>query len=162
MPQSAQSPTQKARQVLINHWDGELPIDPAAIAGKLGISVKPVTGCDYSGKAYQEDGSWVIEYNDSESNLRQRFTIAHELGHHLMSHTDATHQFRDDPSKFNLNVAIPEETQANKFAAELLMPKLAIEHFVFNENISSLNKLAELFSVSTVAMQYRLKNLGLL
>lgn len=162
MHQSAQSPTQKARQVLINHWDGELPIDPAALAGKLGIFVKPVTGCDYSGKAYQEEGSGIIEYNDSESKLRQRFTIAHELGHHVMSHTDATHQFRDDPSKFNLNVAIPAETQANKFAAELLMPKLAIEHFVFNEKISSLKTLAELFSVSTVAMQYRLKNLGLL
>ena len=147
---------------MINHWDGELPIDPAALAKKLGIAVKPVAGCDYSGKAYQEDGSGIIEYNDSESKLRQRFTIAHELGHHVMSHTDATHQFRDDPGKFNLNVAIPEETQANKFAAELLMPKLAIEHFVFNEDISSLNKLAELFSVSTVAMQYRLKNLGLL
>lgn len=156
------SPAQAAKQVLTEYWDGRLPIDPAAFARKMGIAVEPISGADYSGKAYQQDDTRYIEYNDTESALRQRFTIAHELGHHLLAHTDASHQFRDDSSKFNLNVAIPEETQANKFAAELLMPKLAIEHFIFNENISSLDELAKRFSVSTVAMQFRLKNLGLL
>lgn len=156
------SPAQTAKQVLTEYWDGNLPVDPVSLAQKMDIAVKPVSGADYSGKAYQQDDTRCIEYNDSESLMRQRFTIAHELGHHLLAHTDANHQFRDDPSKFNLNVAIPEETQANKFAAELLMPKLAIEHFIFNEKISSLNELAKRFSVSTVAMQYRLKNLGFL
>ena len=156
------SPAQAAKQVLTEHWNGQLPIDPVALAKKMGIIVKPVSGTDYSGKAYQQGDKRCIEYSDTESILRQRFTIAHELGHHLLSHTDSNHQFRDDPSKFNINVTIPEETQANKFAAELLMPELAIDHFIFNENISSLNELAKKFSVSMVAMQFRLKNLGLL
>jgi len=156
------SPATTANRVLTQYWDGQLPIDPASLAQKMGVTVKPIRGADYSGKAYQDHNTCYIDYNDSESALRQRFTIAHELGHHLLNHTDATHQFRDSPKDFALNVVSPVETEANKFAAELLMPKFAVEHFILNKGISSIPKLANLFSVSTVAMHYRLKNLGLL
>jgi Zn-dependent peptidase ImmA (M78 family) len=161
-PSRINNPTVKAREVLAKYWDGELPIDPSAIAKKMGIVVTPVTCCGYSGKAFQEDDQAVIEYDRDEYSLRQRFTIAHELGHHVLGHTGNGHQFRDEASKFNLNVPIPEESQANKFAAELLAPEMAIKHLIFKEKINSLTKLAEKFSVSTVAMKYRLTNLGLL
>ncbi|WP_050897796.1 ImmA/IrrE family metallo-endopeptidase [Methylobacter tundripaludum] len=128
----------------------------------MGITVIPVSSRGYSGKAYQVNNQSVIEYDQTEFLLRQRFTIAHELGHHVLSHTDNGHQFRDEANKFSFNISIPEETQANKFAAELLAPEIAIKHFVFKEKINSLTQLAELFSVSTVVMKYRLTNLGLL
>lgn len=155
-------PDQAAQQVLLENWDGTFPVDPRAVAEKAGISIRPVSSRDYSGRAYIENGVQVIEFNTSDSSLRQRFTIAHELGHHALHHTEAGHRFRDDPSKFSLNVVSPKETAANKFAAELLMPELAVKHFVINKNITSLEELAKLFSVSTVAMKFRLKNLGLL
>lgn len=155
-------PDQAAQQALLEYWDGSFPVDPRALAEKVGIAVRPVSNQNYSGKAYIENDVPVIEYNRSDSFLRQRFTIAHELGHHALNHTQAGHRFRDDPSKFSLNVVSPKETAANKFAAELLMPELAVKHFVINKNITSLDQLAELFSVSTVAMKFRLKNLGLL
>lgn len=156
------NPTIRAQEVLSKYWDGKLPIDPHAIAEKMGITVKPVSCCGYSGKAFQENNRPVIEYDAEEYSLRQRFTIAHELGHHVLGHTENGHQFRDDANKFNLNVPSPEESQANKFAAELLAPEMAIKHLVFKENINSLITLAEKFRVSTVAMKYRLTNLGLL
>lgn len=161
-PIKTNNPTGKAQELLEKYWDGKLPIDPASIAEKMGITVKPVSFCGYSGKAFQDNGKSVIEFDDREFPLRQRFTIAHELGHHVLGHTKDGHQFRDEVGKFNLNVTIPEETEANKFAAELLAPEIAIKHYVFNKNINSLTKLANLFSVSTVAMKYRLTNLGLI
>jgi Zn-dependent peptidase ImmA (M78 family) len=155
-------PNRKAVEILTRYWDGVLPIDPIAIATKMGIAVKPVVCRGYSGKAYQENNQSIIEYDYTEFPLRQRFTIAHELGHHVLGHTNNGHQYRDEANKFNFNVSIPEETQANKFAAEFLTPEIAIKHFIFKNNINSLTELAELFSVSTVAMKYRLTNLGLL
>ncbi len=151
----------KAQEILTHYWDGELPIDPIVIAKRMGITVNPISS-EYSGKAYQENNQAIIEYDTREFPLRQRFTIAHELGHIVLGHTENGHQYRDEASKFNFNISIPEETQANKFAAELLAPEIAIKHFVFKEKISSITKLAELFSVSTVAMKYRLTNLGLI
>lgn len=156
------NPTVKAREVLAKYWDGGLPIDPRAIAEKMGITVKPVTCCGYSGKAFHKNDQAVIEYDENEFSLRQRFTIAHELGHHVLGHTASGHQYRDEANKFSVHVPIPEESQANKFAAELLAPEMGIKHFIFKENINSLDKLAEKFSISTVAMKYRLTNLGLL
>jgi Zn-dependent peptidase ImmA (M78 family) len=156
------SPKQVSLQVLTGHWNGNLPVDPVAIAKKLGVSVNPVCDSAYSGKAYLERGIRIIEYNGADPVLRQRFAIAHALGHHLLTHTDETHSFDDDPSKFSLHVASHQEAEANQFAAELLMPEMAVEHLIFKKNITSLDELAKLFSVSTVAIQYRLKMLGLL
>ncbi|MEQ1739763.1 MAG: ImmA/IrrE family metallo-endopeptidase [Methyloglobulus sp.] len=155
-------PISKAQEILARYWDGKLPIDPIDFANKMGITVKPIESCEYSGKAYQENGLGFIEYDWTEFPLRQRFTIAHELGHIVLGHTDNGHQFRDEVSKFNFNITIPEETQAIKFAAELLAPEIAIKHFVFKDKISSIEELSKLFLVSTVAMKYRLTNLGLM
>lgn len=157
-------PVKKAKQVLTECWDGLLPVSPKKIAEKVGVSVRAAANNEpYSGKAFLENEIKVIEYKSSEIPLRQRFTIAHELAHHMLGHTNEGHKYRefqDDVSKFNLREADPFEIQANKFAAELLMPKEAVEYLIMEKNITSLNKLAELFQVSTVAMKYRLTNLG--
>lgn len=61
-----------------------------------------------------------------------------------------------------------EEAQANRFAAELLMPRSTVEH-LFKENFNRatnelllLRLLANAFEVSSSAIQYRLVNLGLM
>lgn len=55
----------------------------------------------------------------------------------------------------------PIEVEANRFAAELLMPEAAVRHYV-QHGIISISELARTFAVSEVAMKYRLKNLGIL
>ena len=52
----------------------------------------------------------------------------------------------------------PEEVSANRFAAELLMPKEMVEEFL-DQGLSAW-EMARRFGVSDEAMGYRLHNLG--
>jgi Zn-dependent peptidase ImmA (M78 family) len=126
-------------------------------------------------------GEWVIGVNTTTSARRQRFTIAHELGHLLLHEGDLildyyirTHfkgdevrvNFRDAESSLATN---SQEIEANRFAAEILMPR----DLVFDEARNVLQaeplsrdelikKLAATFNVSPEAMGYRLVNLTIL
>lgn len=64
----------------------------------------------------KDSGDKVIYYNPNESANRQRFTIAHELGHHVLGHTMYGDMFRDN---FKDGIYHPEEIAANSFAAEI-------------------------------------------
>lgn len=101
----------------------------------------------------------TIQYDATEYGPRARFTIAHELGHHVMEHGN---RFRDNAGSFSAINYDPVEVSANRFAAELLMPYAVVERFVKDEGITDVAVLADRFDVSQVAMRYRLKNLGLL
>lgn len=104
--------------------------------------------------------------------MRQRFTIAHELGH-LALHPGKV--LIVDPSvRVNLRNEVSslgtdfEEIQANVFAAELLMPRTLITRLVpelasaTSSHENTVTSLAGLFQVSKEAMSYRLINLGIL
>lgn len=153
---------QYANALLAKHWSGRtLPIDPAAIASSEGVGVTPF-GFDElaaaSGWYRLVDGRPVIFYNPTEAPTRQRFTIAHELGHHAMAHGPRP---RDGAAAFNLMNYDPIEASANRFAAELLMPEATLRLMVADRNYASIQSLASAFNVSEVAMTYRLKNLGI-
>jgi len=165
------NPTAQADALLEQHWDGMLPVPVARIAERLGVTLRyELLEGDLSGVLYRaEDGRVVLGVNSWHADVRQRFTIAHELGH-LTLHADTLHVdgfiARDSQSSLAIK---PEEIDANAFAAELLMPR--------NTILEQLNKLidadadlalkravaelARLFDVSEQAMQFRLVNLGL-
>jgi Zn-dependent peptidase ImmA (M78 family) len=79
------------------------------------------------------DGSAVIGVNALHHTKRQRFTIAHELGHLLLHKDESIHvdkQFLVDRSRLlgkrdrvSSQAEDPKEIEANQFAAELLMPR---------------------------------------
>jgi Zn-dependent peptidase ImmA (M78 family) len=114
----------------------------------------------------------AIVVNSTESPLRQRFTVAHELGHFVLGHRQRLYvnstisvNFRDSSSGLATK---REEVEANQFAAALLMPDDLVDAKV-NELLgqdSALGdeelaiRLARNFQVSSLAMQYRLVNLG--
>ncbi len=67
-----------------------------------------------------------IMINASHPPPLQRFTAAHELGHHLLGHSDS---FDDAQSIVDGGGADdPKEVAAQTFAANLLMPIMAVEH----------------------------------
>lgn len=155
--------------ILNNYWDWKIPVDLEGIAQKLNIIVNPINpfddhkykGC--SGAADITDGKRMIYYNLLDSPNRQRFTKAHEIGHHLLGHvTNEQAFFRDHPKEFNANVSSYLERDANNFAAQLLMPSEAIKTMLFKNNVKDIEQLASEFQVSEAAMYYRLKNLGYL
>lgn len=156
-----------AKAVLNSHWDGRLPVRPDLIAHKMGIKVTPLVsdGSNSSQCGFAEitpEGRHVISYNTSDPHSRIRFTLAHELGHHVLGHTRNGKKFREytNPSWNDGNYV--EEKDANRFAAELLMPEEAIETLINREKVYAVADLAKRFDVSEEAMYWRMKNLGYL
>jgi Zn-dependent peptidase ImmA (M78 family) len=111
----------------------QVPVDVEKIAIGLGINVAKVkfSKDEISGaiKMKGKSGSPVIAVNEDHCKERQRFTIAHEIGHFVLHsieslHVDSTQEpvyFRDaNAVSSTTNI---KEVQANQFAAELLMPR---------------------------------------
>jgi Zn-dependent peptidase ImmA (M78 family) len=127
---------------------------------------------DVSGVLYRESNRVLIGVNSTHAPTRQRFTIAHEIGHLLM------HEGRpvvvDRLVRVNINLrdgtSSREENEANAFAAELLMPRnliaSEIERFLQRARRvvpqELVDELSSTFRVSAEAMSYRLENLGIL
>ncbi len=141
-----------------------LPVNPIDIANAHGIEVIPKKDLEnVSGSVCNHNGHIVIEYNANENPLRQRFTIAHEIGHYLAGHVDENNKcLRDSSKSYSKKNYDFQEVEANRLAAEILMPKKILEQYVFDKHTTSITELAEIFDVSELAMQYRLKNIGLI
>lgn len=152
-----------AKEFLLRFWDQQLPVDPIKIATAYGAQVFQRgnfgdEGWQFSGYFHYRDGIQpTIEYNATEPRTRQRFTIAHELGHFALGHRDAPR----DSGNFQASGDF-KEVSANRFAAELLMPSELVTHYYRNGLVNSIDDLAMTFGVSRDAMGYRLINLGLI
>lgn len=152
-------------RLLLEHWDGRLPVRPEAIAEAIGVEVRPEFGIEdgVSGLAFVENGRPVIAYNILEPYVRQRFSLAHELGHVALDHlSGGVTRFRDTRENFTASNRDPQEIAANQFAAAILMPSEMVEFAVRTQGISSVEELANMFAVSTAAMKFRLLNLNLI
>ena len=105
----------------------------------------------------EDDKSFTIFLSPETSPLRDNFTIGHELGH-LLLHTDF-----DAPgvAHFNRFGSDRAETEANWFAASLLMPR---DEFTASarENGPDPYLLAGRFGVSVAAANVRLRALRLI
>ncbi|UQN37332.1 ImmA/IrrE family metallo-endopeptidase [Alcaligenes aquatilis] len=157
-------PIATATALLNGYWDRKLPVNPTHIAQRLGITVVPelslVGGA--SGLIEEVGGLTTIRYDMTEPAVRQRFTVAHELGHFSLKHLNEGQRcFRDTKAQFFSHQVDPRETAANQFAAELLMPREAVEYLVQEHKLLDVSRLANLFHVSEAAMGFRLKNLAL-
>ncbi len=92
-------------------------------------------GYEILGKISFDPTEIIIAKDIQSSSFRQRFTIAHELGHFFLLHNKfiKNEYYSEIDYKNNEEYLIPNsnikklETQANIFASQLLMPKL---HFI--------------------------------
>lgn len=146
------------------YWDGVLPVNPGAIALKIGLKLVIKPDMAEVGKVeLGPDGFVVVSVNSASLGPRQRFTIAHEIGHYALGHLNqARPVLRDDISSFSTGTFDGAERAANKFAMALLMPERVVKFAIVERKITSLAKLAEMFSVSEVAMRARLVELNIL
>ncbi len=140
----------------------EYRVDPIMIANQYGIQVVPDPLLDVDGMIEKkDDGSIIITYNNSAHPNRQRFTIAHELGHFINGHLDGyLKKYRDTSKNYSLSNYCIHEVEANRTAAKILMPEATLEYLIYTKGITDLDTLAEILEVSTLALHYRLKNLG--
>lgn len=126
------------------------PIDVDRIARDLHIHILRAPADGWSGAVESSEERAVIFVDKNDSLPRQRFTIAHELGH-LLQHPVGV--FHRDQSGTPYTA---EERQANAFAAALLMPFGVMEPFVEKYGPDA-KTLADIFQVSERAMNVRLK-----
>lgn len=154
-----------AHSILEKYWDRALPVDLLDIAEKLGVQVLPGNfskgffGSDdeISGTFQYVNGVPTCTINESHHINRQRFTLAHELGHFVLEHGE---KCDDSKTLYRQNGHTdPVEIEANNFAAELLMPKTAVNVLIKDKGCG-ISELADWFQVSEQAMYFRLKNLG--
>lgn len=127
----------------------------------------------------QDRNEFGIFIEETDHPNRKRFTFAHELGHYFL-HKDELKKgngyFVDNEKTFSLFRACFSrqledvdtqvkrkvmESEANCFAAELLMPKALVEK-AYPELNYNIKELASFFRVSEQAMTFRLFNLSLL
>jgi Zn-dependent peptidase ImmA (M78 family)/transcriptional regulator with XRE-family HTH domain len=114
-----------------------------------------------SGMSYRGDFT-VIFINRSHAKERRLFTLAHELAHILMHFSEEWNAGGVSLFSSRKN---PTEKMANKFAAELLMPRHHVDEArrAAGERLRSVEALdafARVYNVSRDAMFYRLVDLG--
>jgi Zn-dependent peptidase ImmA (M78 family) len=121
--------------------------------------------------------SAIIGLNISHSKTRQRFTLAHELGHFSLHKNSDGLMYVDDRDFFvrfrnphSSGGSDREEREANAFAAEILMPKDFLERDIetvgdelsLSAEHTFIAELAARYGVSRQALSFRLINLGLI
>jgi len=136
------------------------PLDVAGLVKALGIKMnfEPMQG-EESGSLikHKKTGDWHIKVNSLHHPHRQRFTIAHEIGHHI-KHGAFADEFIDT-TFFRNDESNKQETEANAFAAELLMPSDKFIAFIEAGN-TQVEDISKHFQVSSMAVRIRAKQLG--
>jgi len=157
----------EAKTLLKEHHVDGVPVDIESIARALGVQVNfEALENDISGLILFENGSARVAINNSQHPNRQRFTLAHEIGHLRLHTTEEDRVFVD--KRFFRNDAsskgeLKEEIEANAFAASVLMPEKFISEYVDrDQGITDIDvfRLATKFEVSEQAMTLRLVKLG--
>ncbi len=144
-------------KVLEENSIAEPPIDPWEIAENNGIKVQRVTfGTHKEIAGFFDFEKNIIYVNSEESNNRQNFTVAHELGHHFLHRG----LFEKDPKKYSVLLRAPMgaavdplEKEANAFAAHLLVPRKMLKKYA---SVAGIQDLARLFIVSPEVIRNRM------
>jgi len=149
--------TDKIRSILKKVGIKEPPVPIEKIAELFAIKIIPYPSFpdNVSGTIVDQKGFVVIGVNSNHPKVRQRFTTAHELGHFLANH-DLADQIVDDV----FDRPTDKEREANKYAAELLMPKDMLMKDA-NKKMD-IPQLAKRYNVSEQAISIRLLDTGLI
>ena len=160
-----------AWRYLIRHKVKELPVDVFALCRKDKITLVPYSAdkarsmaeligiADWmdetDGLAVRVEEMTIIFWDDSLPITRQRFTVAHELGHIVNG------DLGPEPTRRNQEPSEdddPQETAANIFAARILAPACIL----WALGVKDAETIAEVCSISQTAAKWRYKRLELL
>lgn len=145
----------------------EPPADLGLVVGRLGIEVSEREFVREIDGLYLRlpDAPPVIAINNAyfKPPARRRFTLAHEIGHHLLGHRTppGSRLFFFDTSRTRRTMV---ERACDRFAALLLMPEDWVRRYYDELSFNTENRvviMAERFGVSPRALRRRLSELGL-
>lgn len=143
-----------AWDILINENVSELPVRVSVLCRSMGIPVKYYNDGNNSGEVRMINGSPVILVAEHELPARQRFTVAHELGHILLGHVGKYELVNREPSSSDN----PIEQAANVFASRLLAPACVL----WGIGVSSAEDIERLCNISHAAAEFRWERMNIL
>jgi IrrE N-terminal-like domain len=173
-----EDPEYEVKRVLAQiGWDGSIPIDLLEICDMYGFEVKFSSIPDMKEAGTTKilgDGDFHILINTHNTNCidgfstnqtqlrRQRFTLAHEIGHCIYkSHTDINLQknLQNPSNPHSKSYVRRREDQSNLFAAHLLIPREAFKKVLkittWRDTAILIQQISEDFNVSIqVAIQH--------
>ncbi len=152
-----------ANQLLDTVWNGRgFPVDPKWIAKALGVKVLETDLPEniLGGLIKDIDKDPVILLNQVDTEDHKRFNCAQKIGHYveLMTQDADSYRYVDFRMQQAAFSDSDEEVFANYFGQSLLMPELTVRQLA--RKGMSLSSMAKHFGVSKVAMEFRLKHLG--
>ena len=157
----------KAEALLNSYLVRSVPIPIENIAKRCNVKIRRSASKEFSGLLIRKRGESLMGVNSEEALVRQRFTIAHELGHLFLHHgKNAFVDYIEHRRPGKKIKKVKKETEADMYAAALLMPKSRLEKD-FNKiakngfSPKKLKLLAKKYKVSEAAMNFRLVNLKL-
>ncbi len=146
------------KQEIIRRYQNEPRVSVGKIARALGLKVKSATlKPGISGEIFpskEKDYKFIIRVNRHEVRERQRFTVAHEIAHYLL-HQDHIGAGVSDNNLYRSSLSNRREHEANRLAAEILMPWHLIEREL-DDGETTPEDLAERLGVSEIAIKIRL------
>jgi hypothetical protein len=151
--------TPAAKQI-IEEFQDSAPVDVIGLATRLGLNVwEDVLPNDISGKisldlANGGTSTYSIIVQMSQASNRKRFTIAHEIAHFIL-HRNLIGDGVSDDALYRSKLSSTVEAQANRLAADILMPFALISELQA-QGITDLSDLASELQVSQQALKIRL------
>lgn len=140
---------------------GRYETDLQSIAEAKGLAIRSanlpsgVSGALIKDARYNTPSGFVVLTEKTESAARQRFTAAHEIGHFELHKHLIGDGVQDNYLLRSDRLSTWVEVEANKYAADLLMPYDRIDE-AMQQGITSPKALAAAFGVSEIAMAIRL------
>ncbi|MDD2546033.1 MAG: ImmA/IrrE family metallo-endopeptidase [Burkholderiaceae bacterium] len=152
-----------AEGILKLHWDQSVPVNLARIAKGMGIVVvlsEDLEPCARLEISPQNKARLVI--GKRQSSIRQRYGVAHAMGHLALHHLRPGGQrLIDVADNFGVDQDSRIDSEANQFALGLLMPSQVLEYCVRDMGMANLQELAELFDVAPILVKQRLADLDI-
>lgn len=154
--------TVKQEEIIEKHLL-DAPIKLGKLAKELGLLVK-ISSLEsgISGEIKPDQtaqSGFMIRINRHEIKTRQRFTLAHEISHFLLHRNEIGDGLEDD-ILYRSSLSDQREAQANRLAADLIMPWPLIREYLQELKEKSreeiIETLSDKFKVSEIAMKIRL------
>lgn len=148
---------------IVADYLNRVPVDVDTMASALGlpIAVDHAMPDAVSGKLERVRGtanSFRIVVNGRHHKNRQRFTIAHEIAHYVLHREMIGESVTDDALYRSAQLSNATETQANRYAASLLMPAEQVR-LKYQSGVRSYAEMARVFGVSSEVARIRMKEL---
>ena len=148
---------------ILNASRRTLPVQVFDLPKLLGIKLNQAfLGSDVSGMIETSGKTFNLTVNALDPSTRQRFTLAHELGHYMLHRhligdgldDDRTYRSTDVGKYHNTLIGLKQEREANRFAANLLMPRKTVDKYWAKDG-ATIESMADKFGVSQHAMSIR-------